>query len=278
MKEIFDQLSRDMSKMTTKRYSTSFSIGIRFLHNDLRDPIYSVYGFVRFADEIVDSFDGHNKSYLLDKFTTDNYEAIENKISLNPILNSFQEVVNKYQIPHELIDTFLRSMEMDLEKKAYNKDGYDEYILGSAEVVGLMCLKIFLEGDHNEYEKLKKYAMKLGSAFQKINFLRDLNEDYNELGRTYFPGINLNDFNNTVKKNIENDIEVDFELGYKGILMLPKKARFGVYMAYKYYFKLFKKIKRTNAEVILEERVRIPNRNKARILVTSYVRHNLNML
>ena len=278
MKEIFDQLSRDMSKMTTKRYSTSFSIGIRFLHNDLRDPIYSVYGFVRFADEIVDSFDGHNKSYLLDKFTTDTYEAIENKISLNPSLNSFQEVVNKYQIPHELIDTFLRSMEMDLEKKAYNKDGYDEYILGSAEVVGLMCLKIFLEGDHNEYEKLKKYAMKLGSAFQKINFLRDLNEDYNELGRTYFPGINLNDFNNTVKKNIENDIEVDFELGYKGILMLPKKARFGVYMAYKYYFKLFKKIKRTNAEVILEERVRIPNRNKARILVTSYVRHNLNML
>jgi len=278
MKEIFDQLSRDMSKMTTKRYSTSFSIGIRFLHNDLRDPIYSVYGFVRFADEIVDSFDGHNKSYLLDKFTKDTYEAIENKISLNPILNSFQEVVNKYQIPHELIDTFLRSMEMDLEKKAYNKDGYDEYILGSAEVVGLMCLKIFLEGDHNEYEKLKKYAMKLGSAFQKINFLRDLNEDYNELGRTYFPGINLNDFNNTVKKNIENDIEVDFELGYKGILMLPKKARFGVYMAYKYYFKLFKKIKRTNAEVILEERVRIPNRNKARILVTSYVRHNLNML
>jgi phytoene/squalene synthetase len=267
-----------MGKMTTKRYSTSFSIGIRFLHNDLRDPIYSVYGFVRFADEIVDSFDGHNKSYLLDKFTTDTYEAIENKISLNPILNSFQEVVNKYQIPHELIDTFLRSMEMDLEKKAYNKDGYDEYILGSAEVVGLMCLKIFLEGDHNEYEKLKKYAMKLGSAFQKINFLRDLNEDYNELGRTYFPGINLNDFNNTVKKNIENDIEVDFELGYKGILMLPKKARFGVYMAYKYYFKLFKKIKRTNAEVILEERVRIPNRNKARILVTSYVRHNLNML
>jgi len=278
MKELFDQLSRDMSKMTTKRYSTSFSIGIRFLHNDLRDPIYSVYGFVRFADEIVDSFDGHDKGYLLNKFTKDTYEAIENKISLNPILNSFQEVVNKYQIPHELIDTFIRSMEMDLEQKAYNKDGYDEYILGSAEVVGLMCLKIFLEGHHNEYEKLKKYAMKLGSAFQKINFLRDLNEDYNELGRTYFPGINLNDFNNTVKKNIEIDIEVDFELGYKGILLLPKKARFGVYMAYKYYFKLFKKIKRTNAEVILEERVRIPNRKKARILVTSYVRHNLNML
>ena len=278
MKELFDQLSRDMSKMTTKRYSTSFSIGIRFLHNDLRDPIYSVYGFVRFADEIVDSFEGHDKAYLLDKFTKDTYEAIDKKISLNPILNSFREVVNKFNIPLELIDTFLKSMEMDLDKKAYNKDGYDKYILGSAEVVGLMCLNIFLEGDHIAYEKLKKYAMKLGSAFQKINFLRDLNEDYNDLGRTYFPGINLNDFNNTVKKNIENDIEVDFELGYKGILMLPKKARFGVYMAYKYYFKLFKKIKRTNAEVILEERVRLPNRNKARILVTSYVRHNLNML
>lgn len=278
MKELFDQLSRDMSKMTTKRYSTSFSIGIRFLHNDLRDPIYSVYGFVRFADEIVDSFEGHDKAYLLDKFTKDTYEAIDKKISLNPILNSFQEVVNKFNIPLELIDTFLKSMEMDLDKKAYNKDGYDKYILGSAEVVGLMCLNIFLEGDRIAYEKLKKYAMKLGSAFQKINFLRDLNEDYNDLGRTYFPGINLNDFNNTVKKNIENDIEVDFELGYKGILMLPKKARFGVYMAYKYYFKLFKKIKRTNAEVILEERVRLPNRNKARILVTSYVRHNLNML
>ena len=167
---------------------------------------------------------------------------------------------------------------MDLDKKAYTKDSYDEYILGSAEVVGLMCLIVFLEGDHNEYKRLKKYAMKLGSAFQKINFLRDLNADYNELGRTYFPGVNLNDFNNKVKKEIEQDIELDFAMGYEGILMLPKKARFGVYMAYKYYFKLFKKIKRTNAEVILEERVRIPNRKKARILVTSYVRHNLNML
>ena len=167
---------------------------------------------------------------------------------------------------------------MDLDKKAYTKDSYDEYILGSAEVVGLMCLIVFLEGDHNEYQRLKKYAMKLGSAFQKINFLRDLNADYNELGRTYFPGVNLNDFNNKVKKEIEQDIELDFAMGYEGILMLPKKARFGVYMAYKYYFKLFKKIKRTNAEVILEERVRIPNRKKARILVTSYVRHNLNML
>ena len=278
MKIIFDQLSKDMSKMTTRRYSTSFSLGIRFLQKELQDPIYSIYGFVRFADEIVDSFEGFDKEVLLIQFSKDTYEAIKQGISLNPIINSFQSVVNKYQIPHELIDAFLKSMEMDLNKKAYDKESYDAYILGSAEVVGLMCLKVFVEGDQQEYQKLKMYAMKLGSAFQKINFLRDLNADYNDLGRSYFPGINLNQFNNTVKKDIEKDIECDFALGYKGVLMLPKKARFGVYMAYKYYFKLFNKIKHTNAETILLERVRIPNRKKARILLTSYVRHNLNIL
>jgi phytoene/squalene synthetase len=278
MKQIFDNLSQDMSKMTTRRYSTSFSLGIRFLNKDLHKPIYSIYGFVRFADEIVDSFDGFDKSSLLAEFKKDTYAAIKNKISLNPILNAFQWVVNTYKVPHELIETFMNSMEMDLDKKVYDKETYEKYILGSAEVVGLMCLKIFVGGDETEYERLKMNAMKLGSAFQKINFLRDLNDDFNELGRTYFPGINMNDFNNIVKKEIEADIEKDFKLGYEGILMLPKQARFGVYMAYKYYFKLFKKIKRTKAERILEERVRIPNRKKARILVTSYVRHNLNML
>ena len=278
MKQIFDNLSQDMSKMTTRRYSTSFSLGIRFLNKDLHKPIYSIYGFVRFADEIVDSFDGFDKSSLLAEFKKDTYAAIKNKISLNPILNAFQWVVNTYKVPHELIETFMNSMEMDLDKKVYDKETYEKYILGTAEVVGLMCLKIFVGGDENEYERLKMNAMKLGSAFQKINFLRDLNDDFNELGRTYFPGINMNDFNNIVKKEIEADIEKDFKLGYEGILMLPKQARFGVYMAYKYYFKLFKKIKRTKAERILEERVRIPNRKKARILVTSYVRHNLNML
>mgnify|MGYP001216925527 FL=1 len=278
MKAIFDKLSQDMSKMTTRRYSTSFSLGIRFLNKELHKPIYSIYGFVRFADEIVDSFDGFDKEILLADFKKDTYEAIENGISLNPILNSFQWAVNKYNIPHDLIETFMNSMEMDLDKKVYDKDTYEKYILGSAEVVGLMCLKIFVSGEDSEYQRLKMNAMKLGSAFQKINFLRDLNDDFNELGRTYFPGINMNDFNNIVKKEIEADIEKDFRLGYEGILMLPKKARFGVYMAYKYYFKLFKKIKRTKAERILEERVRIPNRKKARILVTSYVRHNLNML
>jgi phytoene/squalene synthetase len=278
MKHIFDNLSQDMSKMTTRRYSTSFSLGIRFLNKDLHKPIYSIYGFVRFADEIVDSFDGFDKSTLLAEFKKDTYAAIENKISLNPILNAFQWVVNTYRVPHELIETFMNSMEMDLDKKVYDKETYEKYILGSAEVVGLMCLKIFVGGDESEYNRLKMNSMKIGSAFQKINFLRDLNDDFNELGRTYFPGINMNDFNNIVKKEIEADIEKDFKLGYEGILMLPKQARFGVYMAYKYYFKLFKKIKRTKAERILEERVRIPNRKKARILVTSYVRHNLNML
>lgn len=278
MKAIFDNLSQDMSKMTTRRYSTSFSLGIRFLNKDLHKPIYSIYGFVRFADEIVDSFDGYDKENLLIEFKKDTYDAIKKGISLNPILNSFQWAVNKYQVPLDLIETFMNSMEMDLEKKVYDKDTYEKYILGSAEVVGLMCLKIFVNGDENEYQRLKMNAMKLGSAFQKINFLRDLNDDFNELGRTYFPGINMNDFNNIVKKEIEADIEKDFRLGYEGILMLPKRARFGVYMAYKYYFKLFKKIKRTKAERILEERVRIPNRKKARILVTSYVRHNLNIL
>jgi phytoene synthase len=278
MKQLFDDISQEMSRLTTKRYSTSFSLGISFLHKDLHKPIYSIYGFVRFADEIVDSFHGFDKQKLLSDFKDETYKSISEGISLNPILNSFQWVVNKYDIPHELIETFLNSMEMDLSDHVYDKLTYDKYILGSAEVVGLMCLKIFVEGNNSEYERLKPFAMKLGSAFQKINFLRDLKADYQELGRTYFPGINMDEFNSTVKKEIEADIEVDFELGLEGIKMLPHKARFGVYMAYKYYFKLFKKIKQTQAEVILTERVRIPNRRKFRILLTSFLRHNLNLL
>jgi phytoene/squalene synthetase len=278
MKQLFDDISQEMSRLTTKRYSTSFSLGISFLHKDLHKPIYSIYGFVRFADEIVDSFHGYDKQKLLSNFKEETYKSISEGISLNPILNSFQWVVNKYDIPHELIETFLNSMEMDLSDHVYDKSTYDKYILGSAEVVGLMCLKIFVEGNNSEYERLKPYAMKLGSAFQKINFLRDLKADYQELGRTYFPGINMEEFNATVKKEIEADIEVDFQLGLQGIRMLPHKARFGVYMAYKYYFKLFKKIKQTEAEVILTERVRIPNRRKFRILLTSFLRHNLNLL
>jgi phytoene synthase len=278
MKEIFDQLSRDMSKITTKRYSTSFSLGISFLAKDLQQPIYGVYGFVRFADEIVDSFHGYKKAFLLDDFKRQTYEAIEHGISLNPILNSFQEAVNHYQIPHDLIETFLNSMEMDLEESEYDQKSYENYILGSAEVVGLMCLKIFVRGDEQEYLKLKEPAMKLGSAFQKINFLRDLKDDYQELGRTYFPGIEMKYFDKDIKSAIEEDIGKDFAAGYEGIKQLPRSARFGVYMAYKYYYKLFVKIKGIRAERILEERIRIPNAKKYRLFFTSYLRHNLNIL
>jgi phytoene/squalene synthetase len=278
MKALFDQISQEMSELTTKRYSTSFSLGISFLDKEIQKPIYAIYGFVRFADEIVDTFHGYDKEKLLADFKVQTYEAIAAGISLNPILNSFQWAVNRYQIPAELIDTFLDSMEMDLQKQTYDQGKYETYILGSAEVVGLMCLKVFVEGDKEQYEQLKPYAMKLGAAFQKINFLRDLKADYQELGRTYFPGINLAQFNNAIKKEIEADIALDFQMGYEGILLLPRKARFGVYMAYKYYFKLFKKIKSTPAEMVLNERIRIPNYRKMRILLTSYVRHNLNLL
>jgi phytoene/squalene synthetase len=278
MKQLFDDISQEMSQLTTKRYSTSFSLGISFLDSNLHKPIYSIYGFVRFADEIVDSFHGFDKEALLADFKVQTYRAIAEGISLNPILNSFQWAVNKYGIPMELIDTFLNSMEMDLNKQFYSKEQYELYILGSAEVVGLMCLKVFVDGNEAEYNRLKPSAMKLGSAFQKINFLRDLKDDFQTLGRTYFPGINMEEFNSTVKKEIEADIEADFRAGYEGILQLPKNARFGVYMAYKYYFKLFKKIKAKSAQNILTERIRIPNYRKMRILLTSYVRHNLNML
>ena len=253
-------------------------MGISFLDKELQNPIYAVYGFVRFADEIVDSFHGYDKSELLNDFKIQTYTAIEKGISLNPILNSFQWAVNKFAIPLDLIETFLQSMEMDLNKQTYDEAKYELYILGSAEVVGLMCLKIFVNGSEAEYQRLKPAAMKLGSAFQKINFLRDLNDDFNELGRTYFPGINLKDFDCDIKKEIEENIELDFKMGFEGIKQLPKNARFGVYMAYIYYYKLFNKIKATPAKIILQERVRIPNNKKYRLFITSYVKHNLNLI
>ena len=278
MKSIFDTLSHDISEMTTKRYSTSFSLGISFLSKDLHNAIYGIYGFVRFADEIVDSFHGFDKDKLLTDFKKQTFEAIGEKISLNPILNSFQWAVNEYKIPIELIDTFLKSMEMDLDQIDYDQKEYEKYILGSAEVVGLMCLKVFVRGDDKEYLRLKPSAMKLGSAFQKINFLRDLSADYKDLDRTYFPGVDMKAFNQTVKKQIEADIELDFKAGYEGIKQLPKNSRFGVYMAYKYYYKLFQKIKSTQPHRILKERVRIRNTKKDRLFLTSIVRHNLNIL
>ena len=278
MKEIYDNLSHQFAKKTTKRYSTSFSLGIRLLAKELRQPIYDVYGFVRLADEIVDSFHGYDKEKLLNDFRNQTWESIDMGISLNPILNAFQKTVNDFNIDRDLISTFLKSMEMDLDFSKYSQEEYEEYILGSAEVVGLMCLKIFVFGDEEEYLRLKPLAMKLGSAFQKINFLRDLKDDYNNLGRTYFPNINMSQFNSATKKQIEEGIEIDFQKGYEGIIQLPKKSRFGVYLAYIYYYKLFHKIKTLPAQTILQERVRISNKRKYSLVVSGYMRHSFNML
>ena len=278
MKRYFDDVSIRCSRMTTKSYSTSFSLGIRFLAPDLRDPIYSIYGFVRFADEIVDSFHGFDKSTLLNDFETETFKAIEQGISLNPILNSFQHAVRDYSIDQDCIRTFIKSMKMDLDQSAYSQEEYEKYILGSAEVVGLMCLSVFVRGDADRYNHLKPMAMKLGSAFQKINFLRDLHADYAGLGRTYFPGVNLADFNDTTRHEIESDIEKDFAAGYEGIKLLPKNARLGVFVAYVYYYKLFRKIKNIPTREILSRRVRLSNNRKYALFFSSYVRHSFNML
>lgn len=278
MKELFDMISRKSSKMTTVMYSTSFSLGIRFFSKRFHDPIYGVYGFVRFADEIVDSFHGYDKQKLLDRFKQDTYDAIDEKISLNPILNNFQFVVNEYKIERELIDLFLRSMEMDLEKVVYDQKKYEEYILGSAEVVGLMCLRVFCEGNEQKYADLKPSAMKLGSAFQKINFLRDLKADFKELGRSYFPEIDMNHWNDHTKSEIEADIEKDFAEGLSGIRKLPDGARFGVYVAYVYFHELLLKIRKIQAERLLHERVRIPNGRKYLLLFIAYFRNLLNKI
>jgi phytoene/squalene synthetase len=278
MKQLFDDISIRTSRNVTRSYSTSFSLGIRFLNKEFRDPIYAIYGFVRFADEIVDTFHDFNKVELLADFRNDTYKAIENRISLNPILNSFQKVVHEYNIERELIDAFLDSMQMDLEKVEYDQEKYEKYILGSAEVVGLMCLRVFTEGNSELYESLRWYAMRLGSAFQKINFLRDMRADYVGLGRTYFPGVDIERWDDEVKRHVEEDIEKDFRDGYEGILKLPRKARFGVYVAYIYYYSLFNKIKALPPREILNDRVRIPDGQKYALFVSSYVRHSLNMI
>lgn len=278
MKDLFDMISKKSSKMTTVMYSTSFSMGIRFFSKRFHDPIYAIYGFVRFADEIVDTFHDYDKKKLLDNFKRDTYAAIEDGISLNPILNNFQWAVNKYKIEKELIDTFLRSMEMDLYKEDYDRKGYEEYILGSAEVVGLMCLRVFCEGSEQKYLVLKPSAMRLGAAFQKINFLRDLSHDFHGLGRSYFPGIEISAFNQETKTKIEAEIESDFMAGLEGIKMLPDGARFGVYVAYVYFYSLFKKIRKYPAERLMKERVRIPDSKKYALLVSSYFTEKLNRI
>ena len=278
MKELYDSVSFKCSELTTKSYSTSFSFGIKALDKKLHAPIYNIYGFVRFADEIVDTFHGFDKERLLSKFKEDTYQAIEDKISLNPILNSFQEVVNRYNIDLELVETFLNSMEMDLKPELYDKDKYDLYILGSAQVVGLMCLKVFVSGNSALYNELKPYAMSLGSAFQKINFLRDIKADYMSLGRTYFPDVDMNNFNAEDKAIIELDIQKDFEHALLGIKKLPVKSRTGVYLAYIYYFKLFKKIRSIASNKLLNHRIRITNGRKVFLIVTTLVKSKLRLL
>jgi 15-cis-phytoene synthase len=278
MKKLFDELAYEVSKKTTKKYSTSFSLGILALSPSIRSAIYAIYGYVRLADEIVDSFHDFDKKSLLQRFKTETDVALEEGISLNPILHSFQDTVNQYQIDKALINQFLHSMEMDLAQLDYNSDLYNEYIFGSAEVVGLMCLQVFTNGDKKRYEELKPFAMKLGSAFQKVNFLRDLNEDYKILGRTYFPNIEMNVFDNRVKKEIEKEIEIEFKEALVGIKMLPASSKFGVYLAYRYYMSLFKKIRNTEAESILEARIRIPNVQKMNVMMRSYVRYKIAML
>jgi len=278
MKALFDDVSLECSRLTTRAYSTSFSMGSRLLDKKFRMHIYSIYGFVRFADEIVDTFHDYDKETLFQRFKKDTYQAIEEGISLNPILNSFQRTVREFSIDKELIETFLNSMEADLSKRSYDQQAYEQYIVGSAEVVGLMCLKVFCSGNAERYEKLRYSAMRLGAAFQKINFLRDLKADYEGLGRIYFPGIDMSTFDETTKKNIEADIQKDFEEGYAGITRLPNGSRLGVYVAYVYFYALFRKIQNTPSRAILGARIRIPNNQKAALLLQSYVRHQFNLM
>lgn len=278
MMALFNQTALACSKLITEQYSTSFTLGIKTLDRKFHLPIYGIYGFVRYADEIVDTFHDFDKKYLLTKFTNDTYEAIETGISLNPILHSFQMVVNQYKIERELIEAFLHSMEMDLYQQEYDTTNYSEYIYGSAEVVGLMCLRVFCEGDCDQYDRLREPARKLGSAFQKVNFLRDVKSDYQERGRTYFPGVDFNAFDRAAKQTIEADIQRDFDDALEGILNLPKGAKLGVHLAYTYYLTLFSKIRQLPASTIQNERVRVPNPQKFALLAQTLLKHRLNVL
>ncbi|WP_348810676.1 phytoene/squalene synthase family protein [Flavobacterium maritimum] len=279
MKQLFDDVSFKCSKLVTKNYSTSFSLAVYMLSPSIRDAIYSIYGFVRFADEIVDSFHGFEKETLINDFEVEYYKAYNSGISLNPILNSFQITVKQYNIPDELIQAFLKSMKLDLIKSDYHsKAEYDEYIYGSADVVGLMCLKVFVQGNDIKYEQLKGEAMRLGSAFQKVNFLRDLKDDNLVLNRNYFPGVDLNSFDEKAKKMIINEIEEDFSAAFQGIIKLPIEAKFGVYTAFVYYKKLLKKLKNTPCHEIGNARIRVSNYTKAGLLAQSFVTYKLKMV
>lgn len=279
MKSIFDTVSRTCSKAVTNAYSTSFSTATKLLAPSIRQDIYNIYGFVRLADEIVDSFHDYNKEVLFEDFSADLYKSIEAKISLNPILNAFQETVHKYQIDASLYESFLKSMKLDLHKSTYlTQEEYKEYIYGSADVVGLMCLKVFVNGNQDKYDELKESAMSLGSAFQKVNFLRDLKADYEDLSRSYFPDTNLDALDEVSKSRIIEEIEQDFKVGLQGICKLPVEARFGVYTAYIYYSQLLKKLKKVPSLKIKNERISVPNYQKAGLLAKSYIAYRLNML
>ena len=279
MKKLFDQVSESCSKIVTESYSTSFTLATKMLDSSIRQDIYNIYGFVRFADEIVDSFHNYDKKELLNLFEKDLKKSIEDKISLNPILNSFQKTIHNYQIDYELVDSFLKSMKLDLDKSKYlTKKEFDQYVYGSAYVVGLMCLKVFVKGNNQEYNNLKPYAMSLGSAFQKVNFLRDLKADHDGLNRSYFPNLNIEKFDEESKQIILSEIDKDFSHALKGIFKLPSSAKFGVYTAYKYYLKLLNKLRKTPPLKIKSSRIRVPNYQKVNVLARSYVRYRLNIL
>lgn len=280
MKQLFDEVSYSCSKLVTQKYSTSFSLATKMLSPKIRSAIYNIYGFVRFADEIVDSFHGYDKENLLDKFEEEYYQSKKDGISLNPILNSFIHTVHKYNITDDLVEAFLKSMRADLHKTVYkSEEEYNEYIYGSADVVGLMCLKVFVDGNDKKYQELKKPAMRLGSAFQKVNFLRDLKDDFQELNRSYFPNVNFGNLDAKAKEEIIKDIESDFDFAFQnGILKLPVEAKFGVFMAYRYYKKLLKKLKATPSSKIMDTRIRISNPMKINLLARSYVKYKLNLI
>lgn len=273
MQELYRDTCLECSKLITQRYSTSFSLGIKAFDKKYRNPIYAIYGFVRYADEIVDTFHEYNKEELFRNFKADTYQAIAQKISLNPVLHSFQYTVNRFNISHELIEAFLRSMEMDIDKSKYDSDQYNEYIYGSAEVIGLMCLMVFCEGDQKLYDDLTPNARSLGAAFQKINFLRDIKSDYQERGRVYFPNVEFDKFCESQKKFIEQDIKQDFDHGFEGIKKLPEGARLGVYIAYRYYLDLFRKIKNLSAVEVSKKRIRVADSRKAYLFLESYVKN-----
>lgn len=278
MKAIFDDISFECSKIVTQSYSTSFSLAAKMLSSSIRSDIYNIYGFVRCADEIVDAFHDYDKETLFNKFEKDLETSLKDKISLNPILNAFQHTYHKYKIPHHLVSSFMKSMRMDLNKSVYSTEAeFKEYIYGSADVVGLMCLRVFVKGDDDRYETLKDSAMALGSAFQKVNFLRDLKADYENLNRSYFPNTNLLELDEKSKLRIVEEIKADFKMGYDGIVQLPNEAKFGVYTAYKYYYKLLRKLQKTPSIDIKNARIRVPNYQKFGLLAKSYVNYKLNL-